>query len=77
MALRVLMDQRRDDFEEHRRVLAENIEQLVYPTLDRLAAAFSDREEVALVDVMRQTLSDIANPMLETRDAPLDRIAEV
>ena len=74
VALRVLMDQRRDDFEEHRRVLAENIEQLVYPTLDRLAAAFSDREEVALLDVLRQTLNDIANPMLETRDAPLDRM---
>jgi PAS domain S-box-containing protein len=72
VALRVLMDQRREDFDERRRVLTENIEQLVFPILDRLAAAFSDREEVALLDVMRQTLADIANPMLETRSSPFD-----
>jgi DNA-binding CsgD family transcriptional regulator/PAS domain-containing protein len=72
VALRVLMDQRRDDFDEQRRVLTENIEQLVFPTLDRLASVFSDREEVALLDVLRQTLSVIANPMLENRDSPLD-----
>jgi len=45
------------------------MEQLVFPILDRLAAAFSDRAEVALLDAMRQTLNDIANPMLETRDS--------
>jgi len=69
VALRVLMDQRRDDSDEQRRVLTENMEQLVFPILDRLAAAFSDRAEVALLDAMRQTLNDIANPMLETRDS--------
>lgn len=73
VALRVLIDQRRSDFEERRRVLTENMEQLVFPILDRVAAAFSDREEVALLDVVRQTLNDIANPLLETRDSPLDR----
>lgn len=71
VALRVLMDQRRDDFDEQRRVLTENMEQLVFPTLDRLTAAFSDRAEVVLLDAMRQTLNDIANPMLETRDSTL------
>lgn len=73
VALRVLMDQRREDFDEQRRTLRENMEQLVFPTLDRLAVAFSDRAEVALLDVMRQTLNDIANPMLDTYDSPLGR----
>jgi PAS domain S-box-containing protein len=73
VALRVLMDQRRDDFDERRRVLRENLEQLVFPILDRLARAFSDRAEVALLDVMRQTLNDIANPMLDGRDSVLDQ----
>jgi DNA-binding CsgD family transcriptional regulator len=72
VALQVLMDQRREDFAERRRVLEENMEQLVFPILDRLAVAFADREEVALFDVLRQTLNDIAHPMLETRDSPLD-----
>jgi DNA-binding CsgD family transcriptional regulator len=66
------MDQRRDDLDEHKRVLRANMEQLVLPTLDRLATAFSDRAEVVLLDVLRQTLNDIAKPMLETRDSPLD-----
>lgn len=73
VALRVLIDQRRSDFDERRRILTENMEQLVFPILDRIAAAFSDREEVALLDVVRQTLNAIADPLLETRDSPLDR----
>jgi PAS domain S-box-containing protein len=73
VALRVLIDQRRNDFEEHRRVLSENMEELVFPILDRVSEAFSDREEVALLDVVRQTLTDIADPLLETRDPQLDR----
>jgi DNA-binding CsgD family transcriptional regulator len=73
VALRVLIDQRRNDFEEHRRVLSENMEELVFPILDRVSEAFSDREEVALLDVVRQTLTDIADPLLETRDPQPDR----
>ena len=73
VALRVLIDQRRNDFEEHRRILTENMEELVFPILDRVSAAFADREEVALLDVVRQTLTDIANPLLETRDPQPDR----
>lgn len=73
VALRVLMEQRRSDLEERSRVLAENIEQLVFPILDRVAAAFSDRAEVALLDVVRQTLSEIAGPLLETGGSQLDR----
>ena len=65
VALRVLIDQRRSDLEDHRATLADNLEQLVFPLLDRIAAAFSDREEVVLLDVVKQTLYDIANPMLE------------
>ena len=73
VALRVLIDQRRNDLEERRRVLAENMEQLVFPTLDRLADTFSDHAEVALLDVVRQTLNEIAEPLLETPGAALDR----
>ena len=73
VALRVLIDQRRNDLEEHRRILAENVEELVFPILDRVSAAFSGREEVALLDVVRQTLIDIADPLLESRDQQPDR----
>ncbi len=73
VALRVLIDQRRSDLEERRRVLAENLEQLVFPTLDRLAGTFSDHPEVALLDVVRQTLNEIAEPLLETPGAARDR----
>jgi PAS domain S-box-containing protein len=73
VALRVLIDQRRGDLEESRRVLAENMEQLVFPILDRVAAAIVDREEAVLLDVVRQTLYDIANPLLESGDTPADR----
>lgn len=73
VALRVLIDQRRSDLEERRRVLAENLEQLVFPTLDRLAEAFADHPEVALLDVVRQTLNEIAEPLLETPGAAHDR----
>jgi PAS domain S-box-containing protein len=73
VALRVLIDQRRNDLEERRRILAENMEQLVFPTLDRLADAFSDHAEVALLDVVRQTLNEIAEPLVESPGAILDR----
>ena len=66
-ALRVLIDQRRNDLERHRQILSENLEQLVLPTLDRLAGTFSDHPEVALLDVVRQTLREIAEPLLEAR----------
>ena len=72
VALRVLIDQRRNDLEEHRRTLADNMEQLVFPLLDRVSTAFADREEVALLDVVRQTLHDIANPMLENHSPSTD-----
>jgi PAS domain S-box-containing protein len=65
VALRVLIDQRRNDLEERRRILSENLEQLVFPTLDRLAETFADHPEVALLDVVRQTLNEIAEPLLE------------
>ena len=72
VALRVLIDQRRNDLEEHRRTLVDNLEQLVFPLLDRVAAAFSDRKEAALLEVVRQTLHDIANPMLENHSQASD-----
>ena len=66
VALRVLMEQRRNDLEERRRVLAENIDLLVLPTLDRVAAAFAGHPEASLLDVVKQTLNEIASPLLET-----------
>lgn len=73
VALRVLIDQRRNDLEERRRILSENLEQLVFPTLDRLAATFADHPEVALLDVVRQTLNEIAEPLLESPGTGYDR----
>ncbi|HLA80835.1 MAG TPA: LuxR C-terminal-related transcriptional regulator [Thermoleophilia bacterium] len=66
VALQVLMEQRRSDLEERGRVLAENIERLVLPTLDRLAGAFFDHPEASLLDVVKQTLHEIASPLLVT-----------
>ena len=66
VALQVLMEQRRSDLEERRRVLAENIELLVLPTLDRIAAALSNHPLTPLLDVVKQTLNEIASPLLQT-----------
>jgi PAS domain S-box-containing protein len=71
VALQVLMEQRRSDLEERSRVLAENIELLVLPTLDRVAAALSDHPEASLLDVVKQTLNEIASPLLETSGSRL------
>ena len=71
VALQVLMEQRRGELEERRRVLAENIELLVLPTLDRIAAAISDSPEASLLDVVKQTLNEIASPLLETSGSRL------
>jgi len=71
VALQVLMEQRRSDLQERRRVLAENIELLVLPTLDRVAGALSDHPEAALLDVVRHTLSEIASPLLENSSSHL------
>ena len=71
VALQVLMEQRRNDLEERGRVLAENIERLVLPTLDRLAVALSDHPEASLVDVVKQTLNEIASPLLGTSGSRL------
>lgn len=64
VALQVLMEQRRAELEARGRVLAENIERLVLPTLDRLTDAFSDHPEASLLDVVKMTLNEIASPLL-------------
>ena len=72
VALRVIMDQRRSDLEEHKRIVADGIRQLVFPILDRLAATFSDRPETALFDVVIQTLNDIVGAPVEKAGEALD-----
>ncbi len=72
VALRVIMDQRRSDLEGHKRIVADGLEQLVFPILDRLATAFADRPEAALLDVARQTLNDIAGAPVEVSGEALD-----
>jgi DNA-binding CsgD family transcriptional regulator len=72
VALRVIMDQRRSDLEEHKRIVADGIRQLVFPILDRLAATFSDRPETALFDVVIQTLNDIVGAPAENAGEALD-----
>jgi PAS domain S-box-containing protein len=72
VALRVIMDQRRSDLEDHKRIIAEDVKQLVFPILNRLAVAFSDRPETALLDVVIQTLNDIADRPVEAPGESLD-----
>jgi DNA-binding CsgD family transcriptional regulator len=72
VALRVIMDQRRGDLEDHKRIVAEGLEQLVFPILDRFATAFADRPEAALVDVAKQTLNDIVDAPVEAPGEVLD-----
>ena len=66
VALQVLMEQRRTDLQERSRVLAKNIELLVLPTLDRVAAAFAGHPEASLLDGVKQTLKEIASPFVDT-----------
>ena len=58
VALKVIMDQRRSDLEDRRRGAGGEHRAAGVPTMHRLATAFSDRPEGALVDVVMQTLND-------------------
>ncbi len=59
VALKVLVDQRRDDLDALRLSVTDNVEQLVMPSLDLLADALRGRPESALVEAVRLTLGEI------------------
>lgn len=64
IALRVLMDQKREAGDELIRAVTTNIAELVVPTLDRLEEVTRGRPESSLVEVVRLTLADIAQPLV-------------
>ena len=68
VALKVLVDQRRDDLDALKESIIDNVQQLVVPTLNLLADALSGRPERALVDAVRLTMDDITRPMLARPD---------
>ena len=68
VALKVLVDQRRDDLDALRLSVTENVEQLVMPSLDLLADALRGRPESALVEAVRLTLDEITRPLLARPD---------
>ena len=68
VALKVLVDQRRDDLDALRLSVTDNVEQLVTPSLDLLADALQGRPESALVEAVRLTLDEITRPLLARPD---------
>lgn len=71
VALKVLIDQRREDAEELRLSVTDNVEQLVMPTLDRLAGSLAGRPESALVEAVKLTLDEITRPLIRRPDSPV------
>ena len=70
VALKVLVDQRREDLDALRLSVTDNVEQLVMPTLDLLADALRGRPENALVEAARLTIDEITQPLLARWDSP-------
>ena len=68
VALKVLVDQRREDLDALRQSVTDNVEQLVMPTLDLLAGALAGRPESALVEAVRLTIDEITRPLLARPD---------
>jgi PAS domain S-box-containing protein len=64
VALKVLVDQRREDLDELRRSVTDNVQQLVTPALDLLTRALAGRPECALVEAARLTIDEITRPLL-------------
>ena len=60
VALRVILEQGRQERDELAKSIKANLESLVEPMLDRLARSLADRPESAYVEVIRQTLWDVA-----------------
>lgn len=59
VALRVILQQGRQEREDLSASLQSNLDRLVEPMLDRLGRFLSNRPEAAYVDAVRQTLRDI------------------
>lgn len=62
IALRVLLDQRRQDRIELERNITSNLRNLVLPTLDRLARSLRSRPEAAQLEALTATLEEISGP---------------
>ena len=69
VALKVLVDQRREDLDALRSSVTDNVEQLVMPSLDLLADALEGRPESALVEAVRLTIDEITRPLLARPEA--------
>jgi PAS domain S-box-containing protein len=64
VALKVLVDQRREDLDGLRRSVTDNVEQLVTPALDLLAKSLAGRPECALIEAARLTIDEITSPLM-------------
>jgi PAS domain S-box-containing protein len=61
VALRVILEQSRQERLGLQRLMRENIDRLVAPLIDRLEVAVRERPEAVYLDAIRQTLQEIAN----------------
>jgi len=72
VALRVLIEQKREDTNELVLSVTNNIEQLVMPSLNLLEEAMRNQPEIALVEAARLTLAEIAQPLIRPLGQPQD-----
>jgi PAS domain S-box-containing protein len=80
VALKVIMEQGRQETVAMRQVIRDNFDRLVAPMLDRLDKYLKGRPEAAYLDAVRETVAEIANSVggldMESRDpmqGPLTR----
>lgn len=70
VALRVILQQGRQEREDLSASLQSNLDRLVEPMLDRLGRFLSNRPESAYVDAVRQTLRDICGSIQTDGEGP-------
>lgn len=72
VALKVILEQGRQEMLDLQRAIRENVERLVLPMLDRLDRFLAGRAEATYLDAVRQTLSEIAHPLGPARSDTSD-----
>ena len=71
-ALRVLLDQRRQDKTDLERNITSNLRRMVVPALDRLARSLRSRPESVQIEALRTTLEEIFGPFSRLLEEPED-----
>lgn len=72
VALKVILEQGRQERLDLQQALRDNVDRLVLPMLDRLDRLLAGRAEASYLEAIRQTLGEIAHSMGSPRSGSLD-----